>query len=357
MSIRGEKTMWIENNIFREDMQNVAEAGYIPWKKLQDKTILITGATGLIEFNLVSALAYVALYRDIALKIIALVRDEEQAENRFHEILEAGAPLRFLVGDLNHIPPIEEKIDYIIHGGSPTASQYFAEHPVETIITNLNGATNLLELARKNQSEGFLFLSSMEVYGGIHCREKIDEQHASFVDTMVPRSSYPEVKRMVESLCACYADEYGVLAKSIRLTQTFGAGIRKSDNRVFAQFVHAAMNHEDIVMFTQGGTERSYLYTADAVSDILTVLLKGNAGEAYNEANEQAYCSIRQMAETVADLDLIKANYGGPVSVVIDESKNDGKTYPPELYMNLDTKKYRNWAGRHGLDWKICLPE
>ena len=256
------------------------------------------------------------------------------------------------MGDLNHIPTVEEKIDYIIHGGSPTASRYFSEHPVETIITNLNGATNLLEVARKNQSEGFLFLSSMEVYGGIHCREKIDEQHASFVDTMVPRSSYPEVKRMVESLCACYADEYGVPAKSIRLTQTFGAGIRKSDNRVFAQFVHAAMNHEDIVMFTQGGTERSYLYTADAVSAILTVLLKGNAGEAYNSANEQAYCSIKEMAETVADLDIIKEKYGGPVSVVIDESKNDGKTYPPELYMNLDTTKIQKlgWKARIGLE-------
>jgi UDP-glucuronate decarboxylase len=357
MSIRGEKTMWIENNIFREDMQNIARASYIPWGKLQHKTVLITGATGLIGFNLVSALAYVALYKDIALKIIALVRDEEQAKKWFHEILTAGASLSFLVGDLNHIPPIEEKIDYIIHGGSPTASRYFAEHPVETIMTNLNGATNLLELARKNQSEGFLFLSSMEVYGGIHCREKVDEKHANLVDTMAPRSSYPEVKRMVESLCACYADEYGVPAKSIRLTQTFGAGIRKSDNRVFAQFVHTAMNHEDIVMFTQGGTERSYLYTADAVNAIFTVLLKGEAGEAYNAANEQAYCSIKEMAETVANLDIIKAKYGGPVSVVIDESKNDGKTYPPELYMNLDTKKYRNWAGKHRLGWKICLPE
>ena len=100
------KIMWIENNIFHEDMQNIAKASYIPWKKLQDKTILITGATGLIGFNLVSALTYVALYKDIALKIIALVRDEEQAKKRFHEILTAGAPLRFLVGDLNHIPLI-----------------------------------------------------------------------------------------------------------------------------------------------------------------------------------------------------------------------------------------------------------
>lgn len=344
--------MWIENDIFHEDMQNIAQTSYIPWEKLQNKTILITGATGLIGFNLVSALAYVVLYKNITLKMIALVRNREQAQNRFHEILAAGAPLEFLIGDLNHIPPIDEKINYIIHGGSPTASRYFAEHPVETIVTNLNGATYLLELARKNRSEGFLFLSSMEVYGGIHCREKIDEKHASFVDTMVPRSSYPEVKRMVESLCACYADEYGVPAKSIRLTQAFGAGIRRTENRVFAQFVRSAMNHEDIVMYTKGGTEHSYLYTADAVSAILTVLLKGTTGEAYNAANEQAYCSIKEMAETVANLDIIKVKYGGPVSVVVDESKNDGKIYPPELYMNLDTKKLQElgWKARISLE-------
>ena len=58
------------------------------------------------------------------------------------------------------------------------------------------------------------------------------------------------------------------------------------------------------------------------------------------------------MAETVADLDIIKEKYGGPVSVVIDESKNDGKTYPPELYMNLDTKKIQKlgWKARVGLE-------
>lgn len=338
--------MWIENKIFQEDMETIAQAAYIPWKKLMHKTLFITGATGLIGFNLISALAYVSLYKNISLKIIALVRDEEQAQERFHEILAAEAPLKFVVGDLENIPPVSEHIDYIIHGGSPTASRYFAEHPVETIMINLKSATYLLELARKNQSDGFLFLSSMEVYGGIHCREKVNEKHASFVDTMVPRNSYPEVKRMVESLCACYADEYGVPAKSIRLTQTFGAGIRKGDNRVFAQFAHSAMQHEDIVMFTKGGTERDYLYTADAVSAILTVLLNGNSGEAYNAANEQTYCSIKEMAETVANLDIIKEKYGVPVSVVIDESRNNGKVYPPELYMDLDTKKLQQ------LGWK-----
>ena len=338
--------MWTENNIFQEDMKTITDALYIPWAKLCNKTILVTGATGLIGFNLISALAYAHFYKNIPLKMIALVRNQAKAENRFHEILEAGAPLEFVVGDLDHIPKIDTHVDYIVHGGSPTASKYFAEHPVETITANLNGALHLLELARKNHSEGFLFLSSMEVYGGIHQHEKVDEHHASFIDTMVPRSSYPEVKRMVESLCACYAEEYHVPAKVIRLTQTFGVGVRKEDNRVFAQFARSAMNHENIVMFTRGGTEHMYLYTADAVTAILTVLLLGKDGEAYNAANEQAYCSIKKMAETVADLPIIRERFNGPVSVVIDESKNDGKLYPPELYMQLDTSKLQK------LEWK-----
>lgn len=345
--------MWIENKIFQDDMKTITDASYIPWSNLRNKTIFVTGATGLIGFNLISALAYAHLYKNIPLKILALVRNQEKAEHRFYEILEAGAPLKFVVGDLDHIPEIDEHVDYIVHGGSPTASKYFAEHPVETITANLNGALQLLELAKQNQSEGFLFLSSMEVYGGIHQHEKVDEQHASFIDTMLPRSSYPEVKRMVESLCACYAEEYHVPAKVIRLTQTFGAGVRKEDNRVFAQFARSAMNNEDIVMFTRGGTERMYLYTADAVTAILTVLLLGKDGEAYNAANEQAYCSIKEMAELVANLPIICNKFNGPVSVVIDESKNDRKIYPPELYMDLDIKKIES------LGWRasVSLPD
>lgn len=343
--------MWIDNKIFQEDMKSITDNPCIPWENFKGKIILVTGATGLIGFNLISALAYAHLYKDIPLKLLALVRNQEAAVIRFHEILEAGAPLEFVVGDLNHIPEIDAHVDYIVHGGSPTASKYFAEHPVETITENLNGALHLLDLAKRNRSEGVLFLSSMEVYGGIHQHEKVDEHHASFIDTMVPRSSYPEVKRMVESLCACYADEYHVPAKVVRLTQTFGVGVRKEDNRVFAQFVRSAMNHEDIVMFTRGGTERAYLYTADAVTAILVVLLLGKDGEAYNAANDQAYCSIKEMAETVAKLPIIRDKFHGPVSVIVDESKNDTKMYPPELYMDLDISKLKRlgWNAKYDL--------
>lgn len=335
--------MWLENPVFREDMEYIAGVDFVPWERLKNKTIFITGATGLIGFNLVSFLAYMNLRKNMPLKILALVRDEEKARERFAEILVEGAPLEFIVGDLEHIPAVEEKIDFIIHGGSPTASRYFAEYPVETIKMNLAGATTLLEMAREKQVESFLFLSSMEVYGSLHREEKVAENHESFVNTMNPRSSYPEAKRMIEAMCASYAAEYNVPAKMIRLTQTFGAGVRKNDNRVYAQFIRSAMVGEDIVLLTKGGTRHSYLYTADAVTAVLTVLMKGENGEAYNAANEDTYCSIKEMAELVAEM--------GKVEIKIDANEESGKLYPPELFMNLDVGKLRglSWEARRSL--------
>lgn len=330
--------MWLENPIFREDMEYIAGADFIPWEKLNGKTLFITGATGLIGFNLISALAYKNLKQGLPLKILALVRDEVKARARFAEIIAAGAPLKFVVGDMEHIPYIEADVDFIIHGGSPTASRYFAEHPVETIRMNLAGATTLLDMAREKQVESFLFLSSMEVYGSLHREGKVGEDHESFVNTMNPRSSYPEAKRMIEAMCASYAAEYNVPAKVIRLTQTFGAGVRKEDNRVYAQFMRSALAGEDIVLLTKGGTRRVYLYTADAVTAILTVLLKGENGEAYNAANEETYCSIREMADMVAKMKNLK--------VRINEGNESSKLYPSELYMNLQVGKLQ------GIGWQ-----
>jgi hypothetical protein len=355
--------MWVENHVFHEDLEHIANASFLPWEELKGKTILITGGTGLLGFNLISALSYVALKRGIAVRILALVRDEKKATARFQELLAERAPLSFVHGDLMTIPPIGETVDYIIHGASPTASRYFAEHPVETICENLTGAMTLLELAREKQCRSFLFLSSMEVYGALHRREKVDESHESFVNTMSPRNSYAEAKRMIESLCCAYTSEYAIPAKVIRLTQTFGAGVYRDDNRVFAQFMRSALRGEDIVLKTQGGTERSYLYTADAVTAILSVLFCGSNGEAYNAANEEAYCSIRELAECVANLPCIREKYGDAVRVVVREDTSDASVYPPELYMNLDTKKIQtlgwqpHWGVREMFERMIATQE
>lgn len=345
--------MLLNDSILAEDLKRIASVEYIPWEMLKEKNVFITGATGLIGYSLVSGLLYAGAKKKLSINVFALVRDVAKAKERFKEFVGQDYSLHFIEGDLQSIPNIKEHIDYIIHGGGPTSSKYFADHPVETIRTNLDSAIQLLEFARMKDVESFLFLSSMEVYGNIHKQEKVDENHECFIDTMVPRNSYPEVKRMVEMLCTSYAAQYEVPAKSIRLTQTFGVGVRPNDNRVFAQFIKSAMENKDIVLMTKGGTRRSYLYTADAVTAILTVLLKGKVGEAYNAANESSYCSIKEMAELVANLKIIKDRFNGPVAVNVQICDRVNNFYPPELYMDLDVQKLSK------LGWKaeISLEE
>ena len=164
---------------------------------------------------------------------------------------------------------------------------------------------------------------------------------------MLVRSSYPESKRMAEALCAGYAAELGVHAKVLRLTQTFGPGVAYDDGRVFASFGRSALEGRDIVLHTAGETERSYLYTADAVTAILTVLLRGRDGQAYNAANEDTYCSIRAMAELVG-----RTSGPAPVSVRVEPQDGERLGYAPTLKMDLDTSRLQalGWRPTVGLE-------
>ena len=339
--------MWKENAILREDLEGVLRCPSIPWEALAGKTVFVTGATGLIGTNLVSALLYADQKLQLGLRVVALVRSRERAEKKFAGQLQDGCRLEFAVGDVDALPAIEGDLDYVIHAASPTSSAYFAQHPVETVRTAVLGTSSMLKLARDKQAKSFLYLSSMEVYGTPQSSEPITEDYPTTVDTMSPRSSYPTAKLMCENLCVCYASEYGVPAKVIRLAQTFGVGVLPDDGRVFAQFARAAVSRENIVLQTTGESERAYLYTADAVSAILTVLLRGKTGEAYNASNASTFCSIVEMAELVA-----QQVAGGEIRVEfrLDPAAAKG-VYSPPHHLNLCADKLRGlgWEPTRGL--------
>lgn len=326
--------MWTENKRFKEDLEYITSVNFIDWHKLDNKTIFITGATGLIGYTFASALLYRNLVYNSNIKVIALVRNITKAKEKFAEQLKQNANIEFVVGDVENIPIINDDIDYIVHGANPTASNYFVEKPVETIDTAVFGTMNVLKLAKEKNIEGMVYLSSMEVYGAPHTDYLIPEIKGTTVDTMNVRSCYPEAKRLCESLCASYADEYKVPVKVIRLAQTFGPGVPENDNRVFAEFIRCAKNKQDIVLQTAGTSKRCYLYTADAVTAILAILLNGEAGEAYNAANKGTYCSIMEMAKLVA---YEIAN--DEIKVVIKETNNSKRKFPPPHKLNLDVSK------------------
>lgn len=155
--------MWTENPIFREDLDRLTSYDYIPWDDLRDSTVFITGATGLIGYTAVCALLRYDQLHDAGIKVVALVRDVGRAEAKFSRQIADGCDITFIRGSVEYLPEIVGKIDYIIHGACPTSSQYFVDHAVETIDTIVNGTKNVLDLARKKNVSGVVFLSSMEV--------------------------------------------------------------------------------------------------------------------------------------------------------------------------------------------------
>ncbi len=304
---------------------------------LEGKKVLITGACGLIGKALVTALLTYKGKKPIS--VIAVVRDELKARKVFCELPQEN--LEYLIGDVCEIEPINLGIDFIIHGASITASRAFIAQPVDVIKVSVKGTENLLEFARVNEVESFVYLSSMEVYGTYATDEKIYENSATFLDTTSVRSSYPESKRLCESLCVAYQSQYGVPVKIVRLTQTFGEGVAYDDKRVFAEFARCAIEKRNIVLKTKGETKRNYLYIGDAVNALLTVLLHGKSGEAYNAANKDTYCSIYDMALLVAN------EFGeGKVKVVFDFSMVENLGFAPEVKINLATGKLE------ALGWK-----
>lgn len=308
---------------------------------MNDCKILITGATGVIGQALIRKIR--KEYSNVC--IIAMVRNKDRAIKLFGEESE---DFIYLVGDVCSIIPEELDIDYIIHGASQTSSRAFINEPVETIMTAFQGTKNMLDIAKLSNVKGFIYLSSMEVYGIPSTDEKIDETHCTDLDTMKVRSCYPESKRMCESLCTSYMFEYGVAVKVVRLTQTFGPGVKYNDSRVFAEFARCAIEGMNIVLKTKGDTKRNYLYTEDAAEAILKVLLHGTDGEAYNAANEETYCSIYEMASMVAE----KFAHG-KIEVIFDNQINvEELGYAPVLHMNLDASKLRSlgWKAEYGLE-------
>lgn len=336
-----------KDQILQEDLELLVKDCAALFQKFQNKTVFISGATGLLGSQLAKALLCANRMLGTDCKVLAFVRSRQKAEKVFGGLLTRG-DLALVTGDIMQPVSHDGPIDYIVHGASATSSRYFVSNPVETILTAVNGTVNMLELAKEKQAAGFLYLSSLEVYGTPAADAgKITESYSGYIDPLKVRSSYSEGKRMVECLCAAYASQHHVPVKIARLSQTFGAGVEYDDGRVFEEFARCALEKRDIVLHTKGQTVRSYCYTKDAVEAMLLILTEGECGTAYNVTNMDTKISIADMAQLVCDT----FSQAG-IRVTFDMPEDVASFgYNPEMVIALDSSRLMalGWKPATGL--------
>ena len=291
-----------------EDVKRVAALD-LPWGKLRSKTILITGGTGLIGSFLIDVLNAA----NLGCRLLLFGRSEEKAKTRFAEYWDAGW-IEFVKWDAgdgaveprNTLNTRKKRngwpIDYVLHLASNTHPVAYATDPIGTIATNVIALNNLLSLAAEKKAKRFLFASSNEIYGENRGDvELFDEKYCGYIDCNTLRAGYPESKRCGEALCQAYIKQKGLDCVVARLTRTYGPTILPSDTKAISQFFNNALRGEDIVLKSEGNQYYSYQYVADSVAGLLTVLLKGECGGAYNIADESGDITLRDLTAIIAE--------------------------------------------------------
>ncbi|MBQ3450812.1 MAG: NAD-dependent epimerase/dehydratase family protein [Selenomonadaceae bacterium] len=293
--------MFTKHEIYAADIAGIANEN-LPWEKLSGKTLLLTGASGLIGTVIVDALMKKNRDDNLNVKICAAGRNEKIAKERFADYF-GDKNFEFVKLDVNAPIEADFPVDFIIHAASNTHPLLYSTDPIGTVTTNILGTHNLLEFGRKKKISRFVFVSSVEVYGkALNAEDIFTEDYCGYINCNTLRAGYPESKRASEALCQAYISQCGIDTVIARLSRIYGATMRLNDSKAMSEFIMNGVRGEDIVLKSQGVPRFSYCCATDAASGILYSLLNGKCGEAYNVADSSEILSLREIAEYISSL-------------------------------------------------------
>lgn len=307
--------------------------------ELEDKSIMLTGAAGLVCSAIVDILIRYNETHKKRIHVILAGRWLEEMTNRFGQYAQKDY-LSFAPYDASKTDNcFGFHSDYIIHGASNASPDAIIKEPVETMLSNFLGVKTLLDYSLATKARRVLYISSSEVYGINSQKKPYQENEYGFIDLLNPRNSYSIGKRASETLCSSYSDEYGIESVIVRPGHIYGPTAAPYDRRVSSSWAYAAAKGHDIIMKSDGSQIRSYCHCLDCASAILTVLLRGENKQAYNISNRNSIISIKQLGELLA-------HAAGVRFIKEEASSQEKKAFNPMNNSSLNSEKLE------GLGWK-----
>lgn len=282
--------------LYQDDLRSILKVNGID--ELRGKKFLITGATGLIGVCLIDALMTFNS-KGAKIGIYAVGRSKEKAAARLGEYYNSDF-FHFIEQDVRDPLPCDIDVDYIIPLASNTHPLAYSQYPIETIEINVRGAEYALQAAKACNAT-VLYPSSVEVYGNARNDDVFNEDYTGNLNLATSRACYTESKRLSEALCQSYMAEKNVHVKIVRLSRVFGPTMLMNDSKASSQFIIKALNHEDIVLKSNGEQFFSYTYVADAVASMMYVLIHGTNGVAYNISSDSCNVYLKDFAKACAE--------------------------------------------------------
>lgn len=223
-------------------------------KNSQRKKILVTGGAGFLGSHLCK-------------RLLDEGNDVLCVDNLFTGTKDNILPLldnpyfEFLRHDITF--PLYVEVDEIYNLACPASPVHYQFDPIQTTKTSVQGAINMLGLARRLRARIFQ-ASTSEVYGDpqVHPQR---EDYWGHVNTVGIRSCYDEGKRCAETLFFDYHRQLGLDIKVARIFNTYGPNMHPSDGRVVSNFIVQALSNKPITIYGDGSQTRSFCYVDDLI--------------------------------------------------------------------------------------------
>ncbi len=337
----------LHDNPLTEDLNHILTHTEGLWEELRGKRLFITGGTGFFGCWLLESFAWANAKLALNASALILTRDSAAFLKKMPHLVSNPA-IEFHIGDVRNFNFPEGEFSHVIHAAATSAvATFHNEDPLVKFDTVVEGTRHAFDFAVQCHARKFLLTSSGAVYG----KQPFDMTHISEDYGGAPypadlNSAWGEGKRAAEFLCAYYSKRYDIEAKLARCFSFVGPHLQLDIHYAIGNFIRDGLNGGPIQVNGDGTPYRSYLYAADLIIWLWTILFKGESCRLYNVGSEEDL-TIAELANTVA------RSFKEPVEVRIAKSSVPNR--PADRYVPSTKRAQMELGLRHTVSLKEAI--